>query len=115
MRYVALIYYDEATEFRPGSPERAQTYQEYSALNQELHQAGVLKVGHALQPTSVATTVRVRQGQVLTTDGPFAETKEALGGFYVFECPNLDEALRWAAKIPGARSGSVEVRPIVEM
>ena len=70
--------------------------------------------GEALQPTSSATTVRVRNGQVVTTDGPFAETREALGGYYLFECRDLDQAIEWAARIPGALSGSVEVRPIFE-
>jgi hypothetical protein len=71
--------------------------------------------GEALLPVATATTVRVREGKTVTTDGPFAETKEQLGGFYIVDVANLDEAITWAAKIPGARSGSVEVRPVLVM
>jgi hypothetical protein len=74
----------------------------------------VKNTGEALLPTSAATTVRVRDGETLTTDGPFAETKEQLGGFYLLDCPDLDDAIKWAARIPGARTGSVEIRPVME-
>jgi hypothetical protein len=84
----------------------------YGALEGELAGTGKKLAGEALQPTGTATCVRVRDGQAATTDGPFAETKEQLGGFYLLECENLDEAIAWAAKIPGAHVGTVEIRPI---
>jgi hypothetical protein len=84
---------------------------DYGAFGKEF--AGTIKGGNALQPTSSATTVRVRDGKRLTTDGPFAETKEQLGGYYLIDAPDLDAAIAVAAKIPGARSGSIEVRPIM--
>jgi hypothetical protein len=86
----------------------------YYAFTNDSRAAGVNRGGEALQPTSTATTVRVRDGKTVTTDGPFAETKEQLGGYYLFECKDLDEAIQWAAKIPGAKFGSIEVRPIWE-
>ena len=86
----------------------------YNAFTQEVSERGVLLSGEALQPTTTATTVRVRDSKVLTTDGPFAETKEQLGGFYLVQCNNLDEAIEWATKIPGAQHGSIEIRPIME-
>ena len=85
----------------------------YGAFGEEARQAGVMVGGEGLEPTSAATTVRVRDGERLLSDGPFAETKEQLGGFYLLECDSLDEAIEWAAKIPGASSGSVEVRPVM--
>jgi hypothetical protein len=88
---------------------------EYFAFQEEMASRGIVQGGDRLQPTSDATTVRVRDGEVLTTDGPFAETKEQIGGYYLAECKDLDEAIEVAAKIPGARLGSVEVRPIWEM
>jgi hypothetical protein len=88
---------------------------EYMAFGEEMGAKGVLQGGERLYPTSDATTVQVRDGAVLTLDGPFAETKEQIGGYYVVDCPNLDEAIAVAAKIPGARLGSIEVRPIWEM
>src|SRR5262249_15700766 len=97
------------------SPEEGQKiFQEYGAFTQGLIQSGKHKAGDALQPTRTATTVRVRGGKVMTTDGPFAETKEQLGGVYLIEAENLDEAIRIAAKIPSARLGSIEVRPIMK-
>ncbi len=86
----------------------------YYTFTNELNEAGANLGGEALQPTSTATTVRVRDGKTLTTDGPFAETKEQLGGFYMVKADNLDEAIAWAAKIPGAKNGSIEVRPVME-
>jgi hypothetical protein len=113
MRYLALIYGDETVV--ASDEELQQEMADYIAFGEEGAKAGVLTgVGEALQPTSTATTVRVRNGEAVTTDGPFAETKEQLGGFYLFECKNLDQAIEWAAKIPGAKSGSIEVRPIME-
>jgi hypothetical protein len=113
MRYLALIYTDENAVW--SDEEQQQVMSDYIAFGEEGGKAGVLTgVGEALQPTSTATTVQVRAGETLTTDGPFAETKEQLGGFYLFECANLDQAIEWAAKIPGAKHGSIEVRPIME-
>ncbi len=86
----------------------------YFAFSREAREADVMLGGEALQPTTTATTVRVREGKTLTADGPFAETREQLGGYYMLECPDLDEAIEWAAKIPGASHGSVEIRPLVE-
>lgn len=114
MRYIALIYTNEAGDMSASEAEQKAVMDAYWAFTAEANEAGVNKGGDALHPTSTATTVRVRDGQLLTTDGPFAETKEQLGGFYILEADNLDEAIRWAAKIPGARHGSIEVRPLVE-
>jgi len=93
--------------------ERGEMMQAYGSFSQELRDSGSLVAGDALEPTETATTVRVRDDETLTTDGPFAETKEQLGGYYLVEADSLDEAIGWAAKIPGARYGSVEVRPVV--
>jgi hypothetical protein len=109
MQYVLLIHDDEKSA---PSPERLA---EYGRFGEEAQRRGVLRGGQRLRPTSSATTVRVRDGKTLTTDGPFAETREQLGGFYLLDCKDLDEALEFAAKIPSARSGSVEVRPVWEM
>ncbi|MEZ4590048.1 MAG: YciI family protein [Chloroflexota bacterium] len=87
---------------------------EYFAFTNDARQAGVMVAGDALHPTTAATTVRVRNSQISSTDGPFAETKEQLGGYYLLNCENLDEAIKWAAKIPGARDGSIEIRPVWE-
>ena len=87
---------------------------EYNAYTAELDRAGVRLAGEALQPNPTATSVRVRDGQTVTTDGPFAETKEGLGGFYLIEAPDLDAALAWAAKCPGAKYGTMEVRPVLD-
>ena len=113
MQYLLTIYVDEAA-FTHATPEEGMAMTAaYDALTAELKEAGVFLGGEGLQPTSTATTVRVRDGEPLLTDGPFAETREQLGGFYLLECANLDEAVRWAAKIPGAQHGAVEVRPCV--
>jgi hypothetical protein len=114
MRYMLLIYGDESGFDNITEAEMAEEMAAYTAFGAEVHEKGVFLSGDALQPTRTATTVRVRDGKMLTTDGPFAETKEALGGFYILNCQNLDEALEYAAKIPGAKSGSVEVRPVME-
>ena len=115
MKYVALIYYDEAT-----MQELSQ--QQWDALNQEciacgdsLRERNYMLAGQALQATSIATTIRVRSGQVAITDGPFAETKEQLAGFYLLEVKDLNEAIQVASKIPPARYGSIELRPIREL
>ena len=87
---------------------------EYEAYDRAVQEAGVFVSGEGLQPTSTATTVRVRDGEPLLTDGPFAETREQLAGFYLLDCGDLDDAVRWAAKIPSAARGSVEVRPVID-
>lgn len=115
MKYAILIY-DENSVNPDTNPDPAawgQVMAEYNAFTKESTDAGVNLGGEALQPVTVATTVQVRDGQTLTTDGPFAETKEGLGGFYILECKDLDEALAWAAKCPGSWYGKVEVRPVV--
>src|SRR4051794_2388730 len=114
MRYLALIYSVENEPEVAGVSDFDTVMKEYMAFGEEAGAAGVLVSGEALQPTSTATTVRVENGQVLTTDGPFAETKEALGGYYLLEAADLDEAIKWAAKIPGAWHGKIEVRPVME-
>jgi hypothetical protein len=114
MRYLLTIYGDESG-WNDVTPEQSQQIMAaYGAFGQEAQAAGVLLGGEGLQPTSTATTVRVRDGEALTTDGPFAETREQLGGYYLLDCKDLDEAIGWAAKIPGAQNGSVEVRPIMD-
>jgi hypothetical protein len=110
MQYMLMIYY-EPTEEPPSDDERAATRAEYDQLNASLAASGVLRGGAELQAADTATSVRIRDGQVLLTDGPFAETKEQLGGYYLIECDTLDEALDVAKAIPGARYGTIEVRP----
>jgi hypothetical protein len=114
MQYALLIYHNEATSAQMSEAEQQALMGAYYAFTEEIRQRGVMQGGEALQPTTMATTVRVRQGKPLITDGPFAETKEQLGGFYIVECENLDDALEIAAKIPDAKGGSIEVRPIVK-
>jgi hypothetical protein len=114
MRYIALIYTDEAADANVSPDVMQQVMQAYFAFGDAARKAGVLVSGEALHGTNTATTVRVRDGERLTTDGPFAETKEQLGGYYVLSCKDLDEAIHWAAQIPGAKHGSVEVRPLME-
>ncbi len=114
MRYLLTIYTDESRYATMTPEDSARLMADYGAFGQEAQEAGVLLGGEGLQPTATATTVRVRDGEALFTDGPFAETREQLGGYYLLECADLDEAARWAAKIPDARSGSVEVRPIMD-
>jgi hypothetical protein len=113
MRYLLLIYTEERTEATP-QDEIAAEMEGYNAFGQEIRDRGLFEAGEALHPTASATTVRVRDGETVTTDGPFAETKEALGGFYLVNAKDLDEAIEVAAKIPGAKHGSIEVRPIFD-
>lgn len=113
MRYMLLIYGDENGDTQMSDEERSAMYERYRAFSDEVRQRGVYEAADELQPTSTATTVRLRNGQVLTTDGPFAESKEQLGGFYLLDCENLDEAIELAAKIPSVETGSIEVRPIM--
>ncbi len=109
MRYMLLIYQDEKTiEMSP------EAMGPWDAFTREVSEAGVHEDSRALQPVSTATTVRVRNGETMTTDGPFAETKEQLGGFYLLNCKDLDEAIAYAAKVPSAPNGSIEVRPVME-
>ncbi len=113
MKYMLLIYTNETAESQASEAEQEQVMGEYYAFTNEVRERGMYAAGEALHPTSTATTVRVRDGRTLTTDGPFAETKEQLGGFYLLDCKDLDEAIATAAKIPGARYGCIEVRPVV--
>ena len=116
--YAALIYDEAGNDQAETDPEQwAAVMADYRGFGEEAGSAGVIVGGEALQPVSTATTVHVeggKGGDVMTTDGPFAETKEVLGGFYLLKCADLDEALAWAAKIPGAWLGRVEVRPCME-
>ena len=114
MQYLLMIYTSEQQDAQRSPAEQEANMGEYFAFTNEVRQAGVMFAGEALHPTTSATTVRVRNGQISSTDGPFAETKEQLGGYYLLNCENLDEAIQWAAKIPGARDGSIEIRPIWE-
>ena len=115
MKYMLLIYHEEQDWNSHTEAERQQIYGEYRQLIQELQSKGKYLVGDELQPAATANSVRVRNGRQLVTDGPFAETREQLGGFFLIEANNLDEANSIAARIPSARSGTVEVRPVVEM
>ena len=113
MKYVLLIYDDEKV-WETMTPEESGTMMtEYFAFTQSILESGRHHAGEALQPIATATTVRVRGGKLQTTDGPFAETREQLGGFYLVEAANLDEAIAIAARIPSSRTGSIEVRPVV--
>jgi hypothetical protein len=112
MEYLALIYADEKAWETFSEEDQAAAYAQYMAFGQAAREAGVLVAGEELGPTRDATTVRVRDGQTLVTDGPYAEVKEALGGYYLLECRSLDEAVEWAARIPGAEHGAVEVRQV---
>ena len=115
MRYALLIYASEQ-DWASQTEEQAQAVnQEYMAFTKDIIDRGLMKGGEALQATATATTVRVRDGETLTTDGPFAETKDQLGGFYLVDCKDLDEAIEVAARIPDARRGSIEIRPIMEV
>ena len=113
MQYMLLIYDDEQLWASMPEEERNALYGEYFAVTKELREAGAYVSGNELQPTSTATTVRVRDDEQVVTDGPFAETKEQFGGYYLIEADSVDEALEWAAKIPSARLGCIEVRPVV--
>ena len=115
MRYMLMICGDESA-LEALSPEEGQAMlAEYDAFGNEMASRGVLRGGERLRPTSDSTTVRVRDGEVLTADGPFAETKEQVGGYFVVDCKDIDEAIEVASRIPGARIGTIEVRPIWEM
>lgn len=113
MQYAMLIYSEESKDPKPGTKEFDDLIGEYFALSDQVKKNGMYQAGAALQPVATATTVKVRDGKLTTTDGPFAETKEQLGGLYVLECKDLDEAIDYAAKIPTSRNGTIEVRPIM--
>ena len=112
MEYLLLIYGSEADDKKRSATEFGQIYQEYMAFTEDLTKSGKNKGGNALEQTPTATTVRVRNAKTVVTDGPFAETKEQLGGYYLVEAKVLDEAISIAARIPGAKHGSIEVRPL---
>ncbi len=114
MQYMLLIYQNEAEFARLSDAEKGKLYQEYGPFTESINKSGQFRAGHGLQPTSTATTVRVRQGKRLVTDGPFAETKEQLAGYYLIEAKDLDDAIAVAARIPSVRLGSVEVRPVMD-
>lgn len=113
MKYLCLIYEDETIWQRMPKAESDRFMGDYGALSDDIKKSGHMLAGEALQPTVSATTVRVRNGTTLTTDGPFAETKEQLGGFYLIEAKDLNDAIQIAARIPSAKHGSIEVRPIM--
>jgi hypothetical protein len=113
MQYLLMIYRNEAELGQMDATARKNMTAEYGAFTQSIIQSGHFKAGDGLQPTTTATTVRVREGKTLTTDGPFAETREQLGGYYLVEAKDLDTALAIAARIPGAKTGSIEVRPVM--
>lgn len=114
MQYIALIYYEE-TDLDPASDEAQAMYASYGEYTQKIIAAGQFKAGDALMPSASATCVQKRNGKVTTTDGPFAESKEQLGGYYLLECADLDEAVAAAAEIPHAASGTIEVRPVLSV
>jgi hypothetical protein len=113
MQYMLLIYNSADAWNSLSEAEQGEIYGAYGTFTEELQNSGKMVGGDALQPITTATSVRVRDGETLTTDGPFAETKEVLGGYYIVDVETLDEALEWAAKIPGATYGTIEVRPVV--
>ena len=113
MKYAFTIYGDESQRESASAEDLKAVSQAYAGVTQEMHDKGVFVAGEGLYPTGTATTVRVREGDQDVTDGPFAETKEQLGGFYVLDVKDLDEAIEWAAKIPGSQFGSIEIRPVL--
>jgi hypothetical protein len=115
MKYLFLLRTSVQTPSDPGSPEYAETFAAFKRALDGMREAGVLIDCAPLEPVELATTVRVRDGQTLVTDGPAAELREQVGGYTLVECANLDEALRWAATVPTALTGSVEVRPVLSV
>ena len=113
MQYMLLIYGDESAGAQMTEEEGAKIGQAYADYSKWLADKGWMRAGDPLRDTAHATTVRVRGGETVTTDGPFAETKEQLGGYYLIECKDIDEATKWAAKCPSATIGSIEVRPVM--
>ena len=115
MKYMLMIYADEKAYMKAAEKNGQEMMSAYSSYTQALQKAGVLLGGDRLQPTGTASTVRVANGKTQVLDGPYAETKEQLGGYYMIEVPDLDAALSWAARCPGANHGSIEVRPLWAM
>jgi|SRR4051794_12266238 len=115
MKYMLLLFGAADAGPAPGTPEFQEMLREYGQATDAMQKAGVLLDSNPLQPAATATTVRVRNGDRQLTDGPYAEIKEMLGGYYLIECENLDVAVKWAAEIPAVKYGSVEVRPIMQM
>lgn len=115
MQYILLIYENEAEKKTISKEEGQKIFAEYMAYTASIKQSGHMRGGEPLEPTSTATTVRLKGGKTVRTDGPFAETREQLGGFYVVEAKDLDEAVALAARLPAAKTGSVEVRPIMKL
>lgn len=113
MQYLAMIYAAESARPTPGTADHDKMMQGYKDLANELGAKGVMKGGNGLDDIATATTVRVRNGKTQATDGPFAETKEQLGGFFLLDCKDLDEAIAHAGRIPGAAFGSIEIRPVI--
>jgi hypothetical protein len=114
MQYMLLIYGDQDTWEARSAEEEATLMAAYGQLGRDLREQGKLRVGEELQPIATATTVRVRGGDTVVMDGPFADTKEVLGGFYLIDADSLDEAIEWAGRIPDAKVGTIEVRPVVD-
>ena len=114
MKYLLTIYTDESRFGEATPDEIQQVMAAYDAFSREVGEAGAMLGGEGLQPSSTATSVKVRDGETVTSDGPFADTREQLGGYYLLECRDLDEAIGWAAKIPGAQNGTIEVRPVMD-
>ena len=114
MQYMLLIYGDEKSWTTMPADQLKKLYADYGTFTDELVASGAMRAGSELSPIATATTVRVRNGKVQATDGPFAETREQLGGYYIIDVDHLDEAIKWAAKIPSALGGSIEIRPLVE-
>jgi hypothetical protein len=115
MQYILLIYENEAEAKARNKEESQRIFSEYMAFTASIKESGNLRAGEPLESASTATTVRVKGGKTVRTDGPFAETREQLGGFYIVEAKDLDEAVGFAARIPAAKTGSIEVRPIMKM
>src|SRR5215831_13724716 len=115
MKYALLIYAAEKDFAEKSREEQSRAYNDYMAYTVELTKSGKMLSCQPLDPTSTATTIRVRNGKTVSTDGPFADTKEQLGGIYVVDVKNLDEAMAWASKIPDARTGSIEIRPLMSV
>ena len=114
MRYMLLIWENEAISAARTEAEQAAVFDEYRTFTADIRDKKVFRAGDPLLPSETASTVRVREGETVTTDGPFAETREQLGGYYIVECDTLEEACRYAARIPTARDGAIEVRPIMD-
>ncbi len=113
MQYMLLVYWDEGAQAAATKEQKAETFAAYSAYAETMRKAGVYHSGHGLQATSTANVVRVPGGKAKVLNGPYAESKEQLGGYYFIDAPDLDSALAWAARCPGAERGAVEVRPVM--